>query len=179
MSVPTAACCRSLVSASNGATNTTGRITILLVRNAETLKKVVSVVGKRNVLRDERSGGTGGSSSASCLGDAMSNEKKLIRERFRTAVFERDGNKCRACGWSSQGSSVVGSLDAHHITDRTLMPNGGYCLANGISLCPAHHELAEAFHSTGTAHPGFAPDDLYQMIGSSYEQAVRDAERLK
>ena len=56
------------------------------------------------------------------------------------------------------------TLDAHHITDRNLMPNGGYTLANGISLCPPCHEKAEVFHSTGTALPGFSPDDLYRII---------------
>jgi predicted restriction endonuclease len=107
----------------------------------------------------------------------MSSEKKLIRQRFRDTVFQRDGHKCRVCGWSVQTAEV--QLDAHHITDRNLMPNGGYVKENGISLCPAHHELAEVYHSTGTAHPGFSPDDLYRMVGSSYAEAVSASERLK
>jgi hypothetical protein len=107
----------------------------------------------------------------------MSSEKKLTRDKFRNAVFERDSNRCRVCGWSLQTAEV--HLDAHHITDRNLMPNGGYVKENGITLCPAHHELAEVFHSTGTAHPGFAPEDLYLMVGSTYEQAVKASERLK
>ena len=107
----------------------------------------------------------------------MSSEKKLVRERFRNEVFDRDSNKCRVCGWSLQTNEV--HLDAHHITDRSLMPNGGYVKENGISLCPACHERAEEFHSTGTARPGFAPEDLYGLIGSSYERALRASERLK
>lgn len=107
----------------------------------------------------------------------MSSEKKLVRERFRSAVFGRDGDRCRVCGWSLQTQEL--HLDAHHITDRTLMPNGGYVKENGITLCPAHHELAEAFHSTGVAVPGYAPADLYHMVGSTYEQAVKASERLK
>lgn len=70
-------------------------------------------------------------------------------------------------------------LDAHHITDRTLMPNGGYVKENGISLCPGCHEKAEVFHSTGTALPGWSPDDLYEVIGSSYSLAHAASERLK
>jgi hypothetical protein len=70
-------------------------------------------------------------------------------------------------------------LDAHHITDRTLMPNGGYVKENGISLCPTCHEKAEVFHSTGTALEGWAPEDLYKKVGSSYELAVEASERLK
>lgn len=102
----------------------------------------------------------------------MSQAKKETRAQFRNRVFTRDGNKCRVCGDASQ------PLDAHHITDRNLMPNGGYVPENGISLCPTCHESAEVFHSTGTALPGFAPDDLYKMIGSSHELAVTKAAKL-
>lgn len=106
----------------------------------------------------------------------MSSEKKRIREQFRNAVFERDRFLCRACGTRCEGES---QLDAHHITDRNQMPMGGYVKENGISLCPNCHIKAEHFHSTGVAHPGFTPDDLYAMIDSSRERAVRAAERLK
>lgn len=71
------------------------------------------------------------------------------------------------------------NLDAHHITDRTEMPNGGYVKENGISVCDDCHLKAEEFHSTGTAVEGFSPDDLYQKIGSSHEKAVTAAEKLK
>jgi predicted restriction endonuclease len=118
----------------------------------------------------------------------MSSNKKRTRQDFRDAVFKRDGHKCRACGSTSKDvrvgndacHTVTGNsyLDAHHITDRNLMPNGGYVVENGISLCPTCHEMAEVFHSTGTALPGFAPEDLYTMIGSSHEQAIRASERL-
>jgi 5-methylcytosine-specific restriction endonuclease McrA len=114
------------------------------------------------------------------------NEKKRIRLEFRTNVFDRDGHRCRACGHKPNdatihvyGKEVDPALDAHHITDRTLMPHGGYVKENGISLCGPCHEKAEVFHSTGTALPGWAPEDLYKMIGSSYEQAIEAAKRLK
>lgn len=85
--------------------------------------------------------------------------KQIIREKFRTAVFERDGHKCVICG-------SIESLDAHHITDRNIIPNGGYVKENGISLCPECHLLAE--HQT---NHGFHPDDLYEKINSSKELA--------
>ena len=107
----------------------------------------------------------------------MSADKKRIRQEFRDSVFKRDAHKCRVCGWSIQTADI--QLDAHHITDRNLMPNGGYVAENGISLCPGCHEKAEVFHSTGTATSGFAPEDLYKLIGSSYDQAIAAAERLK
>jgi 5-methylcytosine-specific restriction endonuclease McrA len=108
----------------------------------------------------------------------MSAEKKKVRQQFRDAVFTRDGNKCRGCGWGLFRPGEL-ELDAHHITDRTLMPNGGYVKENGISLCPTCHEKAEVFHSTGTALEGWAPEDLYKKVGSSYELAVEASERLK
>lgn len=107
----------------------------------------------------------------------MSAEKKKIRANFRDSVFERDQKKCRGCGWTLFVDGI--ELDAHHITDRNLMPNGGYVKENGIALCPECHKKAEVFHSTGTALPGWAPEDLYKMIGSTYEQAVKASERLK
>jgi 5-methylcytosine-specific restriction endonuclease McrA len=103
----------------------------------------------------------------------MSSEKKRIRQQFRDAVFHRDGNVCRVCKAGSY------ALDAHHITDRHLMPNEGYVKENGISLCPTCHEKAEVFHSTGTALVGWSPEDLYELIGSSHDEAVAASEKLK
>lgn len=107
----------------------------------------------------------------------MSSEKKLVRSRFRDQVFARDKHRCRKCGWSLVTGEL--QLDAHHITDRNLMPNGGYVPENGISLCPRCHEKAEVFHETGTAVPGMHPNDLYVMIGSSYDLALKASERLR
>jgi rubredoxin len=82
----------------------------------------------------------------------MGAEKKKVRQRFREAVFARDGYKCRMCGWKQDPAQ----LDAHHITDRNELLNGGYVKENGISLCPPCHVKAEEFHSTGTAAAGYA-----------------------
>ena len=102
----------------------------------------------------------------------MSAEKKRIREHFRDTVFERDGHRCRMCNKADE------PLDAHHITDRNLMPNGGYVKENGIALCPQCHQNAEVFHSTGTALPGWSSEDLYRKIKSSHELATRASRRL-
>lgn len=94
-------------------------------------------------------------------------QKQIIRQKFRDAVFGRDGHKCVFC-------DIVTDLDAHHITDRSLMPNGGYIKENGITLCPSHHLDAETFHISGGTEwvEGMHPNDLYRMIGSSHEKAV-------
>lgn len=67
--------------------------------------------------------------------------KKQIRENFRNDVFKRDKYKCVFC-------DCVENLDAHHITDRNEMPNGGYTKYNGITVCSEHHLLCEKFHMT-------------------------------
>jgi 5-methylcytosine-specific restriction endonuclease McrA len=103
----------------------------------------------------------------------MSAQKKLIRKNFRDKVFNRDGNKCVFC-------DITEDLDAHHITDRTLMPNGGYVLENGITLCSDHHLIAETWHTSQHQEwvDGFHPEDLYLKIGSSHEKAIRASKKL-
>lgn len=100
-------------------------------------------------------------------------QKKLIRQKFRDAVFKRDNYQCVTCKVKNI------ELDAHHITDRNELPNGGYVPENGISLCPNCHVLAEVFHNTSTAAPGYEPENLYILIGSSYDKALRASEKLK
>lgn len=100
--------------------------------------------------------------------------KQLVRIKFAEAVFKRDGHKCKFCDRTDE-------LDAHHITNRDDMPKGGYVAANGITLCPVHHMMAERWHISGGTEwePGMAPTDLYNRIGSSYAIAYAASERLK
>ena len=102
----------------------------------------------------------------------MSRRKKLVRANFRRTVFERDHHKCRICG-------ATEDLAAHHITDRTKMPNGGYHMSNGITLCPPCHERAEQFHISdgATWAEGMHPNDLYKLIFSDHETAVLSCKR--
>ena len=96
--------------------------------------------------------------------------KKEIRNRFRKEVFTRDKNTCKGCNKKFDESD----LDAHHITDRNEIPNGGYCKENGITLCKeVCHIKAEKFHMTGGKEweEGFHPDDLYEKIDSSKGKA--------
>ncbi len=104
----------------------------------------------------------------------MSAQKKQVRKAFRAAVFERDGYSCRACGFRSSPERAEAELDAHHITDRNEMPNGGYVAENGVTLCADCQKNAEAHHRGDPVPPGFAPEDLYGLIGSS-EGAARAA----
>jgi 5-methylcytosine-specific restriction endonuclease McrA len=96
------------------------------------------------------------------------NAKKTTRNNFRSSVFARDGNKCVMC------DETVG-LSAHHITDRNEMPNGGYVLENGITLCPECHIKAELWHQTDGENflIGYTPYNLYIKIGSNYRIAYK------
>lgn len=105
-------------------------------------------------------------------------EKKAVRKMFRDACYKRDGFRCAKCPFKSSMDKAEEELDAHHITDRSLMPNGGYVKENGISLCTDCHIKAEVFHSTGVAHPDYAPEDLYKAINSTYEKAVEASKKL-
>jgi len=111
----------------------------------------------------------------------MSQNKKQIRANFRKDVFERDKYTCRCCGFVALPGRVEDTLDAHHITDRSEMPSGGYVKENGISVCAECHKKAEKYHiSEGKEwEPGFHPDELYAKIGSSHEKAVKASEKLR
>jgi len=126
-------------------------------------------------------------------------EKKLIRKKFRDDVFERDRYTCQICGLGESlpnGFYIDPSetFDAHHITDRSKIPNGGYVKENGITVCKdnAHlnsdgeridscHMRCEEFHiSDGTKwEEGLHPNDLYEKIGSSHELACIKSKELK
>ncbi len=103
----------------------------------------------------------------------LKQKHKEWRKTFSNLVFTRDDSKCRICGEKE-------NLDAHHITDRHEMPNGGYVVENGITLCSKHHLQAEQYHISGNVKgvDGMYPNDLYRIIGSSYDLAVVKSKQL-
>ncbi len=107
--------------------------------------------------------------------------KKEIRNYFRSSCLNRDKDTCRTCGRrASSREEALDIFDVHHITDRHKMPNGGYVLENGITLCKdSCHIKAEQFHATGVAVAGFAIEDLYKIIASSLESAKSASQKIK
>ena len=108
-------------------------------------------------------------------------KKKDLRKNFRQATFSRDKYCCQWCGNGPFLEHPENHLDAHHITDRNEIPNGGYVAENGISLCKygkdgeeSCHLKAEKFHITSGKEwtAGMHPNNLYKIIGSSKEEAV-------
>jgi len=96
--------------------------------------------------------------------------KKEIRKKFRLDVYKRDNYTCKGCNRPFSEEN----LDAHHITDRNEIVNGGYVKENGITLCKDCHVKAEKYHmSSGVEYyPGFHPNDLFKKIKSSLELAI-------
>lgn len=104
--------------------------------------------------------------------------KKQIRKVFKEGVFKRDKFTCCVCGEKKEEEE----LDAHHITDRNEMPNGGYVLSNGITVCKGScHLMVERYHITkGEEHwGGLHPSDLYDLINSTREKAIEDSKKLE
>ena len=58
-------------------------------------------------------------------------DKLLSREEFERQVFARSQGRCVFCGQPA--------VDPHHILERKLYPDGGYCASNGAAVCAAHH----------------------------------------
>lgn len=105
----------------------------------------------------------------------MPQSKKDIRKHFHAVCFHRDRYRCAFCK-----TQLFIEYDVHHITNRKEMPNGGYVKENGITLCPPCHLKAEKFHiSKGYSwEPNMHPNDLYKLIGSTYELAVEKSKSL-
>lgn len=97
---------------------------------------------------------------------------KKLRVLFRDGVFKRDGHRCVFC--------VLPAVDAHHITDRHDMPNDGYAVENGVSVCAHHHFLAEVYHISSGLYwvKGYHPNDIYSAIGTTYDDARDASEKL-
>lgn len=110
----------------------------------------------------------------------MSENKKNIRKLFRQECLKRDNYSCVMCGVKASSYDEAEKIfDVHHIQDRSLMPNGGYVKENGITLCKdICHVKAEEFHSLGIAIPGFSVNDLYKVINSSLEKAIKESLKL-
>ena len=108
----------------------------------------------------------------------MSSKKKEIRKAFRDSCFKRDKFCCVMCGFKSTKDKAEKDLDCHHICARDTMPNGGYCMSNGISLCSSCHIKAEKYYSTGIPYPGYSVDNLFEKINSSFEKAFEESKLL-
>jgi hypothetical protein len=59
----------------------------------------------------------------------------LTREEFDRQIKARSGGRCVFC--------PLPAVDAHHILERKLWPDGGYYVENGAAVCESHHWAAE------------------------------------
>lgn len=98
-------------------------------------------------------------------------DHKRWRKEFNEGCLSRDGHKCVFC-------DVTDNLDVHHITDRHNMPNGGYAVKNGITLCDEHHLLCEQFHMGNKCELIYLPSALYSKINTTFDDAFNQCQKL-
>lgn len=84
----------------------------------------------------------------------------------------------RKNGWCCVPYCRNHAVDAHHIIERRLFPDGGYYLDNGAGVCKEHHLLAETTQlscdelreacgiDTVVLPPHFYPDERYDKWGN-------------
>lgn len=89
----------------------------------------------------------------------------------------RANHKCVFCGRTAE-ETPEGKLDAHHILERRLWPDGGYYLDNGAAVCEDDHMLCEktvysveevrekAGITKKIVPPHFYPDHVYDKWGN-------------
>ena len=106
--------------------------------------------------------------------------KRLARDQFRDQVFARDRNRCVFC--------PKPAVDAHHILERRLWPDGGYYLDNGASVCEEHHlacertdfSVEEVRKACGITRvvlpPHLSEEDAYDKWGN---QVLPNGQRLR
>lgn len=94
----------------------------------------------------------------------------LSREAFKSVVLARNAGACAFCAEKA--------VDAHHIMERRLFPDGGYYAANGVGVCSGHHlacettdiSVEEARRAAGIEEvvlpPHLEPDQKYDKWGN-------------
>lgn len=105
----------------------------------------------------------------------MSKQKKLIREQLRNEVMKRSGYKCEICKVIPRAPAP---LEAHHIINRNNLPNQGMTKWNIINLCSSCHQKAEAFLNSAIIDTKYSPNNLFRIIKSTPEKALKESEKL-
>jgi hypothetical protein len=102
-------------------------------------------------------------------------ERKLrLREHFKNAVTRRDGGICRKCGWKADPTKLEVHLIAVGLHDGGFVEENGILLCFGCRVKANYHNV----HNGEKSVKGYGPDELYGVIGSSSELAVRASNRL-
>jgi len=99
-------------------------------------------------------------------------DHKRWRQEFNEGCLERDGHKCVFCDETKD-------LDVHHIVDRHELPNGGYAISNGITLCGEHHLLCEEYHKNGVCENIYHPLALFSKNNTTFVEVYLDCKSLR
>lgn len=82
------------------------------------------------------------------MDERLKKRKIWINERWRNAVFERDGYCCRITG-------KAGKLNVHHLNSFYLYTEERYSLNNGITLLEEIHKLFHKYYGRITTREQF------------------------
>jgi hypothetical protein len=96
-------------------------------------------------------------------GRRLDEDRLLSRDEFRESVFARDAHRCVFC--------TEPAVDAHHLIERKLFADGGYYLANGISVCSSHHMACERT-DISVVEGGEAAGIVTIMVPAGFDPAV-------
>jgi hypothetical protein len=106
-------------------------------------------------------------------------DQLLTRDQFRERVFARDRGRCVLC--------PAPAVDAHHILERKLFPDGGYRLNNGASVCGPCHlrcercdvSVEEIRRAAGITEPVLPPGfSLYGVVDKWGNELMPDGRRI-
>lgn len=115
---------------------------------------------------------------------APAQDPLLSRDQFRERVFTRSSGACVLC--------CAPAVDANHILDRKLYPDGGYYLSNGAAVCgDCHLDCEYTRVSVGRVRqaagitdpvlpPGFEQTAIYDKWGNrQWASGLRSAGPLE
>ena len=74
-------------------------------------------------------------------------------------VYDRDKYTCQFCG-----SSISGTLNAHHIDAWSTHKSERFNVDNGVTLCETCHKACHYYHKNSLSHPSATHESFYYWM---------------
>ena len=84
---------------------------------------------------------------------------KAENKKWREAVYNRDKATCQFCG-----SSISGTLNAHHIDAWSTHKSERFNVDNGVTLCETCHDACHAYHIHALSYPSATHETFYYWM---------------
>ena len=78
---------------------------------------------------------------------------------WRKAVYDRDNHTCQFCG-----SSISGTLNAHHIDSWATHKSERFNIDNGVTLCETCHDACHDYHKNALSHLSATHETFYYWM---------------